>query len=467
MAEKPRLLVVEDDALARGNLQHILQKGDEYQVDAVAGGEEALKVLAGQDYALVLTDLRMDKVDGMQVLEEVKRRSPQTEVIMLTGFASVDSAIAAMKRGAFHYIAKPYKIDEVRAQVGHALEKVRLQRELTALKQDLRARDGVSAIVGQHPRIQELIRLVAQVAPTDANVLIVGETGTGKELFARALHHASPRAERRFLAFNCAAFAQELLVSELFGHEKGSFTGAMATKPGLFEAADGGTVFLDEIGDMPSAMQAKLLRVIQEKVVTRVGGTRTIPVDVRLVAATNRDLQEMVDQGGFRADLFYRLNVVRLELPPLREHPDDIALLAHHFLDKHAGRQNKQIAEVSSDAMSALADYHYPGNVRELENIIERAVTLRNGGRLGLDDLTPEVRGQSHGGPESAAGKALPTLEEKECEYIKKILKHTGNNKTQAAEILGIDRVSLWRKIKKLSLGKKTGPPGDPEDPTC
>ena len=452
MAVKPKLLIVEDDALARKNLQHILEHGGEYQVTAASGGAEALQVFAKQSFDLVLTDLRMEKVDGMRVLEEVKRTSPDTEVIMLTAFASVDSAIQAMKRGAFHYIAKPYKIDEVRAQVAHALEKARLTREVEALKQDLRARDGAEGIVGNHPRIQELIRVVAQVAPSDSSVLIVGETGTGKELFARALHHASHRAENRFVAFNCAAFAQELLVSELFGHEKGSFTGANATKPGLFEAANGGTVLLDEIGDMPKAMQVKLLRVIQEKELTRVGGTEPIPVDVRIVAATHQDLTALVEQGVFRSDLYYRINVVRLELPPLRRHRDDIPLLANHFLRKHAGRQGKDTSELSQEAMEVLMAHDFPGNVRELENIIERAVTLRAGGRLEMADLPEEVRAAvSAAGQKDGKGR-LPTLEEKECEYIKHVLHHTGGNKTRAAEILSIDRVSLWRKIKKFGL---------------
>ncbi len=452
MADLPRLLVVEDDPLARRNLTHILERDGGYRVSAAAGGAEALQMAAAQPFDLVLTDLRMEKVDGMAVLEGIKRSSPQTEVIVLTAFASVDSAIEAMKHGAFHYIAKPYKIDEVRAQVAHALEKTHLRRELEALKQDLRARDGVGGIVGNHPSIKELIRTVAQVAPTDANVLIEGETGTGKELFARALHHASPRAERRFVAFNCAAFSEELLVSELFGHEKGSFTGAHATKPGLFEAADGGTVFLDEIGDMPPAMQVKLLRVIQEKELTRVGGTEPIPVDVRIVAATNRELAALVERGGFRSDLFYRLNVVRLRLPPLREHRDDIPLLAHHFLRKHAERQGKEISDISRRAVSALMAYGYPGNVRELENIIERAVTLRAEGPIGLADLPRELRGSEDAGRKEDGNGRLPTLEEKECEYIRQVLRETGGNKTRAAEILGIDRVSLWRKIKKFGM---------------
>ncbi|RJX30535.1 MAG: sigma-54-dependent Fis family transcriptional regulator [Desulfarculus sp.] len=453
MPRPARLLIVEDDHLARRNLQHILERGGEYQVTAAGGGQEALDLLRHQEFDLVLTDLRMEKVDGMQVLAEAKRLQPDGEVIMLTAFASVDSAIEAMKRGAFHYIAKPYKIDEVRAQVAHALEKARLRQELARLKSEVRARDGVGSIVGQHPRIQELIRTVARIAPTDCNVLLVGETGTGKELFARALHQASPRGEGRFVAFNCAALSAELLVSELFGHEKGSFTGATATKTGLFEAADGGTIFLDEIGDMPAAMQVKLLRVIQEKAVTRVGGTEPLSVDVRIVAATNQDLKRLVEEGAFRSDLFYRLNVVCLELPPLREHGDDIPLLAQHFLQKHAQKQNKDIKGIAPEMLAALRRYRFPGNVRELENLIERAVTLGRGERLEPTDLPEEVQGQAETAPEEEGGRQA-TLEERECEYIKLVLSQTGGNKTRAAEILGIDRVSLWRKIKKYGLAQ-------------
>ncbi len=451
MARKPRILIVEDDAVARNNLQHILEKSGEYQVRTAADGREALALLADADYDLVLTDLRMEKVDGMDVLKAVKQRHPDTEVIMLTAFASVESAIQAMKQGAFHYIAKPYKIDEVRAQVAHALEKARLREELKALRRDLKAREGINFIVGKSPQIQRLVKTVQQIAPTDCNVLIIGETGTGKELFARAVHYASPRADQRFVAFNCAAFAEELLVSELFGHERGSFTGAIATKQGLFEAADGGTIFLDEIGDMPPTMQVKLLRVIQEKVVTRVGGTEPIPVDVRIVAATNQDLKRLVEEGSFRSDLYYRLNVVTLEVPPLREHKDDIPLLVHYFVQKHAGQQGKEIARIAPEMMARLRSYDFPGNVRELENLIERAVTLGRGGTLTVADLPDELAAPLPL-PPGAEEERLPTLEEREREYIKMVLVRTGGNKTRAAEILGIDRVSLWRKIKKFGL---------------
>jgi len=451
MSRRPRLLIVEDDPLARRNLEHILIRGDNYDIETAEGGLEALDRLAQRPYDLVLTDLRMDQVDGMQVLEEVKKRHPFTEVIMLTAFASVDSAIEAMKRGAFHYIAKPYKIDEVRAQVNHALENKKLKEEVRELRRNLRAREGFDFIIGQHPRIQELKKTVEQIAPADCNVLIVGQTGTGKELFARALHQASARAENRFVAFNCAAFTEELLASELFGHQKGAFTGAITTKPGLFELADGGTVFLDEVGDMPASMQVKLLRVIQEKVITRVGGTQEIEVDVRLVAATNRDLKELVQAGRFRSDLYYRLNVVCLELPSLKEHRDDIPLLANHFLKKHAARQGKPIAGIDPETMALLMDYDFPGNIRELENLIERAVTLSRQETIGPTDLPEEVRRKALATAPQGRTDLL-NLEEMECQHIKQALLMTGGNKTKAAQILGIDRVSLWRKIKKYGL---------------
>jgi DNA-binding NtrC family response regulator len=451
MARKPNLLIVEDDSLARNNLQHILERSGEYLLETAPGGVEALEMIRNKAYDLVLTDLRMEKVDGMRVLSEVKKLHPDSEVIMLTAFASINSAIEAMKRGAYHYIAKPYKIDEVRVQVANALEKTMLKEELRELKRDLRARDGVDFILGKHHSIQELIRTVAHIAPTDCNVLIAGETGTGKELFARALHYTSPRAEKRFAAFNCSTFVEELLVSELFGHERGAFTGAVATRAGLFEAADGGTVFLDEIGDMPLSMQAKLLRVIQERVVIRVGGTEPIPVDVRIVAATNQDLKKLVDLGAFRSDLYFRLNVVPLALPPLREHSSDIPLLAQHFLHKHTRSQGKKIKNISREMMAALQRYAFPGNVRELENLIERAVALSSNENLQLWDLPQELRSPPLLGEENAE-LYLPSLEEKECEYIRLVLTRTGGKKSRAAEILGIDRVSLWRKINKYGL---------------
>ncbi len=448
---KPRILIVEDDAMARRNLEHVLARNQEYDIDQADGGEQALNFLGRRHYDLVLTDLRMDKVSGMDVLAEVRARHPDTEVIMLTAYAAVDSAIEAMKLGAFHYIAKPYKIDEVRAQVAHALEKTRLRQQVRDLKRQVRSGHNLEFIVGKSAPMQDLVRLVRQVAPTDAGVLITGETGTGKELVARGLHYASNRSEGRFVAFNCGTLTEELLASELFGHEKGSFTGAVATKRGLFEAADGGTVFLDEIGDTPPAMQVKLLRIIQEKVLIRVGGTEPIPVDVRVVAATHQDLKALVEAGRFRSDLYYRLNVVTLKVPPLREHKADIPLLAHHFLAKYAERHAKPVKGIDAEMMAALKAYDYPGNVRELENLIERAVTLGTGEVLGARDLPDEVLAVGDQPPALTEG-GLTTLEEREKEYILWVLQKMGGNKSQAAEILGIDRVSLWRKLKRYGV---------------
>jgi|Deesub1362A_J573_1020465.scaffolds.fasta_scaffold00591_3 DNA-binding NtrC family response regulator len=450
MPRKPRILIVEDDEIARKNLEHILSRGD-YHIDSVGSGVEALRLLDKKAYDLVLTDLRMEKIDGMEVLSRVKERQPDTEVIMITGYATVNSAIEAMKRGAFHYIPKPYKIEEVRALVGQALEKKRLKDEIRELRQDLKAKGGIPFFVGKNRKIQELIQTVLRIAPADCNVLIFGETGTGKELIARALHHASPRSERRFVAFNCGAFTEELLANELFGHEKDAFTGATSLKRGLFEVANGGTVFLDEIGDMPPSMQVKLLRVIQEKAVLRLGGTEPIPVDVRIVAATNKDLKKLVEEGRFRSDLYYRLNVVSLHIPPLSERKDDIPLLVRHFMKKYAEHQGKMIKGVSDEMMEILMNYPFPGNVRELENIIERAVTLATGDTLQAKDLPEDLR-MVHFKAIRTSSRGLPTLEETEREYIRWVLSQTGGNKTRAAEILGIDRVSLWRKIKKYHL---------------
>lgn len=454
MTRRPRILIVEDEELARDNLRYILSK-EQYEIEAVGSSSEALESLQRNEYDLVLTDLRMEKVDGMEVLARTKAHRPATEVIMITGYATVDSAIEAMKLGAFHYIAKPYKIEEVRALVRQALEKKRLRNELDELRKDLEARDGLESIVGKSGAIQELMETVRQIAPTDCNVLIVGETGTGKELVARAIHRLSKRSKANFLAINCGAFTEELLANELFGHEKEAFTGAHTAKQGLFEAAQGGTIFLDEIGDMPPAMQVRLLRVIQDRAVMRLGGTVSIPVDVRVVAATNKDLKRLVEEGRFRSDLYFRLNVVALHVPPLSQRREDIPLLAHHFLRKFSSRQGKEIKGITEEMMGLLMNYPFPGNVRELENVIERAVALSKGGMLEAKDLPQEftlfrfraLRPQSGG---------LPTLEEAERDYIQWVLQYTKWNRTKAAEILGIDRVSLWRKIKQYSLA----PPG-------
>jgi DNA-binding NtrC family response regulator len=329
-------------------------------VVSVDSGIQALKKLANTDFDLVLTDLKMKQVDGLEVLAKTKEQHPDTEVIMITAYATIETAIEAMQKGAYHYISKPYKIEEARLILKRALEKKWLKDELRNLARDYKARIG------------------AQIAPADCSVLIFGETGTGKELVARAIHHQSNRTKERFLAFNCGAFTEELLANELFGHEKDAFTGASSTKIGLLETANRGTVFLDEIGDMPPSMQVKLLRVIEERSLLRVGGTEPVKVDIRIVAATNKDLTKEVETGRFRKDLFYRLNVVSLHLPPLTERRDDVPLLAHHFLKRYAEAQDKVIEGISDEAMDILLNYEYPGNIRELENLVERAVALCN-----------------------------------------------------------------------------------------
>jgi len=442
-----RILIVEDELIARENLDHVLRK-EGFDTVAVESGQLAFQELEKGEFDLVMTDLRMQLVDGLQVLERTKELSPDTEVIMITGYATVSTAVEAMQKGAYHYLSKPYKIEEVRILVRKALEKRWLRQEVIELKRQVQSQKGVPLIIGKSPQIEALKSTIQQIAPTDATVLILGETGTGKELVAKAIHHLSPRAEKRFLAINCGAFSEELLANELFGHEREAFTGARGVKKGLLEVAPGGSIFLDEIGDMPLAMQVKLLRVIQEKTLIRVGGTTEIPVDIRILAATNKDLKGEVERGAFRQDLFYRINVVALQVPTLAERRDDIPLLCQHFLQKFAGAQNKEIHKIDDEALEILMDYEFPGNIRELENIMERAVTLASGPAIEVSHLPADFQ-QPGLQVQRRQKKEFHTLEENEQEYIAWVLKQMNGNKTKAAEVLGIDRVSLWRKLKR------------------
>ena len=450
MKNRPAILVVDDEDVALGNLAHVLKK-EGYEVTAVSSGNEALAALDRKEFDLVLTDLKMEKVDGLRILERTKELYPDTEVIMITGYATVDSAIHAMKAGAYHYIAKPYKLDMVRKVVREALEKRSLKRENIQLKEHLKAVRGEDEIVTSNPKMKKLLAMAAQVAQSDSNVIINGESGTGKELFTRYLHGCSKRKNGPLMSVNCGVFNEELLTNELFGHEKGAFTGAAEMKKGLVEMAHGGTLFLDEITEMSPAMQVKLLRVIQEKEVMRVGGTQSIKVDVRFIAATNRNLQEEVKQGRFRQDLFFRINVVALTLPPLSERKDDLPLLVHHFVRKFSGLMGKDVKGVSPGYMDTLMRYDFPGNVRELENIIERGVALSTGDTLDSNLLPEDLRGMMLTTFRPREDR-LPTLAEQEKAYIEWVLKETGDNRTLAAQILSIDRVSLWRKLKKYEL---------------
>jgi DNA-binding NtrC family response regulator len=443
-----RLLIVDDEKIALRNLEHMLRK-EGYDITATQSGGHALELIDAQPFDLVLTDLKMDKVDGMQLLRRCKERHPDIEVIMITGFATLESAVAAMKEGAFHYIAKPFRLDEVRQTVAEALEKIRLKRENRALRAQLDAIEGHTRIVTRDGGMQKLLDTARQVAHTGCNVLITGESGTGKELFARYLHEHSDRPNGPFVAINCGAFNEELLANELFGHEKGAFTGAVG-KSGLLVAAHGGTLFLDEVTEMSPGMQVKLLRVVQEKEVLPVGSTRPVKVDVRFIAASNRNMKDWVAEGRFRQDLFFRLNVVNLHIPPLSERREDIPLLAQHFLDRAAPLMGRSVRGISEKALGLLKAYDYPGNVRELENIIERGVALSQGDTLEAAHLPDDLRDLTIRAFRRRDGRVIP-LEEQERDYILWVLDEANGNQTLAAQMLGIDRVSLWRKLKRFA----------------
>jgi DNA-binding NtrC family response regulator len=370
---------------------------------------------------------------------------------MITGYATIETSVQTMYDGAYYYIAKPYKIGEVRQITKEALLKRQLRLENIELKETLKKQRKISDIIGKSDVMMVVQKTIHQISPSDINVLILGESGTGKELVARSIHQLSPRSGKEFIAFNCGSFAEELMANELFGHEKDAFTGATKAKAGLIKVADGGTVFLDEIGDMPLSMQVKLLRVIQEKVVLPVGGETPVPVDVRFIAATHRDLKEDVEKGNFRQDLYYRLNVITLKLPSLNERQGDIPLLTQHFLAQKSKAMNKDTQNISQESMELLCQYSWPGNIRELENVIERAVTLANGPDITVSEL-PEYISNLSIETYRRIDSSMPTLEDQEKNYIKWILCKCEGNKTKAAKIMDIDRVSLWRKMKRYGI---------------
>ncbi|MEW5774178.1 MAG: sigma-54 dependent transcriptional regulator [Thermodesulfobacteriota bacterium] len=451
---RPQALVVDDERIARENLAHVLARQG-LETATAEDGRAALAELEKREFDLVLTDLVMEGVDGFAVLRRAKELHPDTEVIVITGHPEVDTAVEAMRLGAYHYLAKPIELAEARVLVDKAMEKRRLSLEVRDLREQVAAQCGPSPLLGASPAMEELKRTIARVAAADSTVLILGETGTGKELVARTLHALGRRSGRRFLGINCGAFNEELLENELFGHEPGAFSGATRQKKGLFEAADGGTLFLDEVGEMAPAMQVKLLRALQERTVRRVGGAADIAVDVRIMAATNKDLKDEIAAGNFRQDLYYRLNVITIWAPPLSERRGDIPLLARRFLDKAAGALDKPRLALSPEALAILEDYPYPGNVRELENILERAAVMADGPAVLPAHLPPDLT--DAGGilrvtPANGEPAAPLTLEENERRHISRVLAHCSGNKTQAAKALGIDRASLWRKLKRFGL---------------
>jgi two-component system response regulator PilR (NtrC family) len=455
-----RILVADDEQSMREFLDIMLKK-EGYKVSLASNGEEVLKLIDKDLFDLILLDIRMPRLDGIGVLKKIKTASPETIVIMITAYASADTAIKAMKEGAYDYITKPFKVDEIKLIIKNALEKKNLQKENLLLKQVVRDRYRFGSIIGQSSKMLALYDLLEKIAPTKTNILITGESGTGKELAAKAVHYNSSRKDKPFVTLNCGAIPESLIESELFGHMKGAFTDAITTKKGLFEMADEGTIFLDEISELPLLMQVKLLRVLQDKEFKRVGGTDDIRVDVRIISATNKDLEEAVKEKRFREDLFYRLNVIQVRMPPLRDRKEDIPMLAAHFLKKYSEELNKNILKVSPEALTMLLNYEYPGNVRELQNIIERAVALGNGNELTPQHLSSYLDEQIQG-KRSAIDLDIPpdgidlekVIEEIERALLLKALDRTKGIKKKAAELLRINFRSMRYRLEKYGLGQ-------------
>ena len=445
---KPRILVVDDDRGHRTMLRALLAESG-YEALEAEDGDAGVEAVRTHPVDAVLLDLRMPRVGGIEALEAIKAVRPDLPVIVLTAYASVDTAVAAMKKGAFDYLTKPVDAADLSRVLDKALEFRRLEEEIRLLRERLGERFDFSSIIGRSRPMRELFETLALVAPSDATVLITGESGTGKELVANAIHQNSPRRDKPFVKVNCAALHENLLESELFGHERGAFTGATAQRKGRFELAHGGTLFLDEIGDMSPATQAKVLRVLQEGEFERLGGSRTLKVDVRVIAATHRDLEAMVAEGAFRQDLYYRLSVVPVHLPPLRDRPEDIPLLAEHFLRIYAEKNRKAVAGFTPEAMDLLVRHPWPGNVRELQNAVERAVILCLGERVTPRELPPALQGAAAAAPQAPIPAGPRTLKDAERELILRTLEQTGGNRTRAAQILGISRQTLINKLKE------------------
>lgn len=452
MTGKFKVLVVDDETIVRESLVEWFKKSG-YDVEGASGGKIAMEMVDGKDYDFVFLDIRMPDVDGFRVLDHLKANCPQTMVVMITAYGSVGTAVEAMKRGACDYLTKPFEPPELACQLERLLQQKRVLDENAILREQVACRMRCEELIGVSNCMRQLFELIEQVAMVDSPVLLHGETGTGKELVARAIHALSERSTGPFVPINCGAFTDTLLESELFGHESGAFTGARKAKKGRLEMAQGGTLFLDEVGEIPLKMQVDLLRILEEKTLTRVGGTAEIPVDFRLICATHRDLAKEIERGAFRQDFYYRLNVIEVEIPPLHARTDDIPELAHHFLDRVCKETNKPVAGIQPQAIDALKSYPWPGNVRELENAIERAVVLAKGRYLGRDDFAFLFRFPVREAPAS--------LRDNEKQHIEHILDLHGWNISRAASALEISRVTLHHKIKiygLCSLKVKTGP---------
>ncbi|HUI75229.1 MAG TPA: sigma-54 dependent transcriptional regulator [Candidatus Acidoferrum sp.] len=443
-----RILIVDDETVVRDSLAKWFSN-EGYQIKSYANANETLAAVRPGEWDVALLDIKMPGMDGMELQRHLKEIDPDLIVIVMTGYASVETAVQALKAGAYDYITKPFDPDDLLNTVSHAIEHHRAQREVVRLQEQLRDVSPKAELIGESPAMRRVWEMIEVVAPSDSTVLITGESGTGKEVVARAIHAASPRRNMPLVAIHCGALSESLLESELFGHERGAFTGAQARRKGKFEVAEGGTVFLDEIGDISLKTQTDLLRVLQEKEITRVGGTQPIKLDFRCITATNRNLEAMVKEGAFRLDLYYRLNVVQIHLPALRERREDIPLLAIHFAEKYGAAMNRPAPRISEEAMRVLAGYQWPGNVRELENAIERAMVMNSGATIEAGNLPIAVASPAA----SAEGERLEDIERK---YIIKILEETGGNLSRAARILDIDRTTLYGKLKHYGLKRQS-----------
>lgn len=458
---KPRILVVDDEESIREFLDIMLRK-EGYEVTCVEDGQKAIDTLKKKSFDLLISDLQMPHVTGIELLKHCREAYPDLLFMMITAFGTAESAVEAMKMGAYDYITKPFKIDEVRINIANALRSRNLEVENRVLRKELQKEYSFQNLVGNSEAMHKIFELIRKVSDSPTNVLVTGESGTGKEMVAKAIHYNSPLKDRPFVSVNCGAIPENLVESELFGHKKGSFTGAISDKDGLFEVADGGTLFLDEIGELPLSSQVRILRAIQEKTVRRVGGTEDIKVEVRIIAATNRDLEFMVQQGTFRQDLYYRLNVINIRTPALRERRDDIPLLASHFLQKYSERFNKAIQTISKEAMDLLRKYDFPGNVRELENIIERTVALESGATVLPESLPQFVNTPSGRKMVSSDGIEITddgidlqkVLDQLEKELLVKAIHQANGVKKRAAKLLGITFRSMRYRVEKFSLGK-------------
>ena len=456
------ILIVEDEKADRDTMIDLLSEAG-YEVHGAQNGEEAIERAKEYSFNVVITDLKMPKGDGLQVLEQVKRIDPRTMVIICTGYGTVDTAVKAMKLGAYEYITKPIKIEEIKLVVQRALDYQRLEVENVLLQKQLKAKYRFKNLIGDSEVMQQIFQFIEKIAGTNSTILICGASGTGKELVARAIHYNSDRRNEPMVPVNCGAIPEDLLESELFGYEKGAFTGALKTRIGRFELANGGTIFLDEIGDMSPALQVKILRVLQEHEFERVGGVKSIKVDIRIIAATHRDLEKAVKQGTFREDLYYRLNVIPIALPLLRERRSDIPLLIHYFIEKFNGEKKQHIEGVSPEALKCFMRYHWPGNVRELENMIERLVILKGEGIIEQEDLPEKIVGTEW--TDIMPSKDIPdsgisfntAVSEFERELILRALKKTNWVKNRAAKLLQLKRTTLVEKMKKIQLTREKG----------